>query len=231
MQGDNNWLHDFENSKQKKSLERTETSSTVSSFLPPGVTLETVKNSKTQIYQLDAMLNSKHDGCRDLEDDILEDEEVKVQESAPPGLISRGDEEKTVDMTEEERRRNNRMKERLSRSSTRGSLMEIPGLAPDVKDEEKEMIQRTKRTKPLRPSVTKKKAKEMFTFMRNQTRRIFQPLRKSGVFRDRNEEQLEMDIVNEMTNSELWTTVAAYVGSNAVTFFVIWLCAEYILWA
>ena len=211
MSGDSNWVADYEEQK-KKVLKKSETTdSIVSTFLPPGVTLDTVRNSKTQIYELDEMIkrNKEH--------------KKSIKESVPPGVVVEEDDEGLPPgMTEHAR---------MIRKSTRHSvdLMEIPS-CPAEKEEIEEQ-QRTRRTKPLRPSVTKQKAKEMFTFMRNQTRRLFEPLRKSGVFRDQTDEMLEMDIHNEMSVREFWITVAAYVGSNALTFFIIWLCAEYVLWA
>ena len=213
MSGENNWVADYE--KEKKILKTTSSSSSsssaVSTFLPPGVTLGDVRNSKTQIYELDEMIKR------------TKDQKKSIKESVPPGIVGEEEEEGLPPgMTE---------KARMIRKSTRHSvdLMEIPS-CPEEKEEIEEQ-QRTRRTKPLRPSVTKQKAKEMFTFMRNQTRRLFEPLRKSGVFRDQTDVMLEMDIHNEMSVREFWITVAAYVGSNALTFFIIWLCAEYVLWA
>ena len=155
------------------------------------------------------------------------EQKKSIKESVPPGVVVEDDDEGLPPgMTEHAR---------MIRKSTRHSvdLMEIPS-CPEEKEEleeEESSPQRTRRTKPLRPSVTKQKAKEMFTFMRNQTRRLFEPLRKSGVFRDQTDELLENDIHNEMSVRDFWITVAAYVGSNALTFFIIWLCAEYVLWA
>ena len=215
MSGDNSWMKDFED--HKKTLDRSDTSSTVSSFLPPGVTLETVKSSKTQIYEFNKLFNKNNN---------TEEERETKQESVPPGILG-GEPDGPPGMSNSQSDRD-AMKNRLSRRSTGGeSLCEIPSV-PDNHDEASP--ERTRRTQPLRPSVTKQKAKEMFAFMRNQTKRLFEPLRKSGVFRDQNEEMLEMDINNDISSREFWTTIAAYVGSNALTFFIIWLCAEYVLW-
>ena len=65
-----------EKGKRKKVLKKSETTdSVVSTFLPPGVTLDTVRNSKTQIYELDEMIKRN------------KEQKKSIKESVPPGVV------------------------------------------------------------------------------------------------------------------------------------------------